>query len=74
MRRRKAKKFIGNRCRFCRDKVKAIDYKQVDGLQRLMSGEAAVFSKKRSGNCSRHQRMVKRAIKRARSVALLPYL
>ena len=48
--------------------------KEVGNLQRLMSSEAAIFGKKRSGNCSRHQRMVKQAIKRARSVALLPYL
>lgn len=63
----------GKRCRFCRDNVKAVDYKDLDKLQRLMSGEAAIFGKKRSGNCSRHQRMVKTAIKRARFLALLPY-
>ncbi len=51
-----------------------VDYKDTRNLQRLMSGEAAMFSKKRSGNCSRHQRMVKTAIKRARFIALLPYL
>ncbi len=50
-----------------------VDYKDTDQLQRLMSGEAAIFGKKRSGNCSRHQRMVKQAIKRARFLALLPY-
>lgn len=63
----------GKRCRFCRDNVKSVDYKDLDKLQRLMSGEAAIFGKKRSGNCSRHQRMVKTAIKRARFLALLPY-
>ena len=73
-RRRRKKKPVRDRCRFCRDGVKAIDYKEVGNLQRLMSSEAAIFGKKRSGNCSRHQRMVKQAIKRARSVALLPYL
>lgn len=51
-----------------------MDYKDLDNLQRLMSSEAAIFSKKRSGNCSRHQRQVKVAIKRARFLALLPYL
>ncbi|MCD6416293.1 MAG: 30S ribosomal protein S18 [Planctomycetes bacterium] len=60
-------------CRFCRDRVEEISYKDVEKLKHLMSGEGAIFSKKRSGNCSRHQRMVKRAIKQARFMALLPY-
>jgi small subunit ribosomal protein S18 len=64
----------GKRCRFCRDGVQVVDYKDLESLQRLMSSEAALFSKKRSGNCSRHQRMVKTAVKRARFLALLPYL
>ena len=51
-----------------------MDYKDLENLQRLMTGEAAIFSKKRSGNCSRHQRQVKRAIKRGRFLALLPHL
>jgi len=63
-----------DRCRFCRDKVETVDYKDVESLHRLMSSEAALFGRKRSGNCSRHQRMVKRAVKRARFLALLPYL
>jgi len=65
---------VGDRCRFCRDKTGTVDYKDLDNLQRLMSGDAAIFSKKRSGNCSRHQRQLKRAVKRARSLALLPYV
>ena len=63
----------GKRCRFCRENTEDIDYKDVETLKRLMSGEGSIFGKKRSGNCSRHQRMVKRAVKRARSLALLPY-
>jgi len=54
--------------------VKTIDYKDLDSLQRLTSSQAALFSRKRSGNCARHQRMVKQAVKRARFLALLPYL
>ncbi|MCK4375824.1 MAG: 30S ribosomal protein S18 [Candidatus Brocadiae bacterium] len=72
--RKRKRRRIGERCRFCRDKVKVIDYKDLQSLQRLLSSEAALFSKKRSGNCSRHQRMVKQAVKRARFLALLPYL
>ena len=71
--RRPRRRRTKQRCRFCRDKVKAIDYKDTETLQRLTSGEAAIFGKKRSGNCSSHQRMVKCAIKRARFLALLPY-
>jgi len=51
-----------------------VDYKAVDDLQRLISGEASIFGKKRSGNCSRHQRQIKTAVKRARFLALLPYM
>jgi small subunit ribosomal protein S18 len=67
------KRPAAERCRFCRDKVATVDYKDLENLQRLMSSEAALFGKKRSGNCSRHQRMVKHAVKRARFLALLPY-
>jgi small subunit ribosomal protein S18 len=72
-RRKRQRRSIGDRCRFCRDKVESISYKDVDELQRLMSSEASMFGRKRSGNCSKHQRMVKRAVKRARFLALLPY-
>ncbi len=73
-RRRRDRRPARDRCRFCREKTEFVSYKDTDNLQRLMSGEAAIFSRKRSGNCSRHQRMVKQAIKRARYLALLPYL
>jgi len=73
-RRKRKRRTTGDRCRFCRDKVKTIDYKDLDSLQRLTSSQAALFSRKRSGNCARHQRMVKQAVKRARFLALLPYL
>lgn len=73
-RRRRRDKKVGDRCRFCRDNVDQVDYKDLENLRRLMSGEASIFSKKRSGNCSRHQRQLKQAVKRARYLALLPYL
>ena len=74
IKRRPKKRPAAERCRFCRENVVAVDYKDLESLQRLMSSEAALFSKKRSGNCSRHQRMVKVAVKRARFLALLPYV
>jgi len=60
-------------CRFCRGGVKYIDYKDVDTLQKLLTNRGKIYSRKRSGNCAGCQRKAKRAIKRARLMALLPY-
>jgi len=67
-----------NRCRFChpddRDQGPAVDYKDVHSLKKLTTAQGKMFGRKRSGNCARHQRQVKRAIKLARIMALLPYV
>ena len=60
-------------CRFCRSGEKYVDYKDIDTLQRLLTNRGKIYSRKRSGNCASCQRKVKRAIKRARYMALLPY-
>jgi small subunit ribosomal protein S18 len=76
--RRRKKKRVSysreNKCRFCRAKVAQVDYKDVSSLTKLMTGQGKIFSRKRSGNCARHQRQVKRAVKLARFMALLPYV
>ena len=64
----------GTKCRFCREKVKEIDYKDVASLQKLVSPQGKLFSRKRSGNCARHQRSAKRAVKLGRFIALMPYV
>lgn len=63
-----------SKCRYCRDKIKEIDYKDVGGLQKLCTQQGKLFSRKRSGNCAGHQRSARRAIKRARFMALMPYV
>jgi len=60
-------------CRFCRRGDKYVDYKDIDTLQRLLTNRGKIYSRKRSGNCAGCQRKVKRAIKRARYMALLPF-
>lgn len=60
-------------CRFCREKIDYIDYKDVDGLSKLLTQRGKMFSAKRSGNCAGCQRKSRVAIKRARYMALLPY-
>jgi small subunit ribosomal protein S18 len=62
-----------SRCRFCKGRIKEVDYKDVNTLRKLLTGQGKMFSRKRSGNCAAHQRSVKRAVKRARVMGLLPY-
>ena len=61
-------------CRFCRQKVTYIDYKDVDVLQKLLTQRGKIFSRKRSGNCAGCQRKAQLAIKRARFLGLLPFV
>jgi len=51
-----------------------VDYKEVAAIGKLTTMQGKLFSRKRSGNCARHQRSCKRAIKRARYLALLPFV
>ncbi|KPJ57843.1 MAG: hypothetical protein AMS16_00615 [Planctomycetes bacterium DG_58] len=63
-----------SKCRFCRAKVEEVDYKDLPSLVKLLTPQGKMFSRKRSGNCARHQRQVKRAIKLTRFMALFPYV
>ncbi len=60
-------------CRFCRGGIKYVDYKDIGTLGRLLTNRGKIYSRKRSGNCAGCQRKVKRALKRARYMALLPF-
>lgn len=74
-RRKKYTKFRkDNRCRFCRDQVREVDYKDLQVLFKLCTGQGKLYSRKRSGNCAYHQRSAQTAVKRARFMAMLPYV
>ncbi|MBI2264704.1 MAG: 30S ribosomal protein S18 [Armatimonadetes bacterium] len=60
-------------CSFCVDKVKGIDYKDVGKLKRYTTERGKILPRRISGNCAKHQRTLTVAIKRARTIALLPY-
>ena len=60
-------------CYFCQRNIKEIDYKNTKLLSRFVSGLAKIRAKKRTGVCSAHQRKLTQAIKRARTMSLLPY-
>lgn len=61
-------------CRFCADKTDTIDYKDVKLLQRYLSSYGKIESRKRTGTCMKHQRRLAVALKRARHIALLPFV
>src|SRR5438552_5659005 len=61
-------------CFFCKDKVQEIDYKNVNQLRRYISEKGKIRSRRISGACRRHQVQVATAVKRAREMALLPYV
>lgn len=60
-------------CHFCLNNVKDIDYKDMQTLRRFISSYAKIVPRKRSGVCTKHQRKLATAIKRARIMALLPF-
>ena len=61
-------------CSFCVEHVKSIDYKDVERLRRYLSERAKIEPTRRTGVCAKHQRVLSTAIKRARHLALLPYV
>lgn len=61
-------------CFFCKDHIDEVDYKKVDELRRYTSGSGKIRSRRMTGACRRHQRQIAIAVKRAREMALLPYV
>ena len=60
-------------CSFCASKVEVADYKDPDKLRSYISDRGKIEPRRRTGTCAKHQRILARAIKRARHLALLPY-
>ena len=61
-------------CQFCVEKVDEIDYKDVTKLKRFVSERSKILPRRVTGTCAKHQRELTTAIKRARQVALIPYV
>ena len=61
-------------CSFCVDKIDTIDYKAVARLRRFVSERAKILPRRVTGTCARHQRELTVAIKRARQIALMPFV
>ena len=61
-------------CQHCREKVEHVDYKDVVGLRKFISEKGKIRSRRITGACRRHQSQIATAVKRARELALLPYV
>ncbi|OJI06900.1 30S ribosomal protein S18 [bacterium CG10_46_32] len=61
-------------CFICKNAVKNVDYKDVDLLKRFASAQGKITPKKRSGTCTKHQRVVANAIKNSRIMGFMPFV
>lgn len=61
-------------CLFCVDKAQEVDYKDIAKLKKFITEKGKILPRRMSGVCAKHQRMLAEAIKRARVMALLPYV
>ena len=61
-------------CPYCKDKIDQVDYKDIEGLRRFVSEKGKMRSRRITGACRRHQNQIATAVKRARELALLPYV
>jgi len=61
-------------CAFCADKIDYIDYKDTNRLRKFISERAKILPRRITGTCAAHQRQLTVAVKRARHIALLPYI
>lgn len=61
-------------CKFCADKAAFIDYKDIKTLRTYLTERGKIMPARMTGNCAKHQRALTTAIKRARNIALLPFV
>lgn len=61
-------------CKFCEEGIEVIDYKDEKRLRRFITDRGKIIPRRASGTCAKHQRQLSRAIKRARHLALLPFV
>ena len=61
-------------CYLCENKISYVDYKDVQFLRKFMSPYAKILGRKKTGSCQKHQKLITRALKRARHMALMPFV
>ena len=71
---KKKKVYKKKPCRFCMDKIEAIDYLDYQKFSKLLTERGKIMPSRITGTCAKHQRQLARAIKKARVLALLPFV
>ncbi|MDD5422540.1 MAG: 30S ribosomal protein S18 [Candidatus Omnitrophota bacterium] len=71
---KKKKIFKKRPCRFCNDKVENLDYLEYMRFQKFLTERGKIMPSRISGNCAKHQRQLAKAIRKARIMALLPFV
>ncbi len=73
-RRRQQRYFRPRNCRFCADSKIVINYKDTDLLRQFVHEDGKIRPRRQTGNCAKHQRAITQAVKRARHIALMPFI
>ncbi|MRJ06096.1 MAG: 30S ribosomal protein S18 [Epsilonproteobacteria bacterium] len=68
------RKYGRKKCKYCEEKVEYIGYKDIELIKYSLSERYKIMPRRLTGTCKKHQDMVQKAIKRARQVALIPYV
>lgn len=68
------RRLVRKACRFCQERVQEIDYKDLERINRCITDRGKIMPSRISGTCAKHQRRLGLAIKRARYMALVPYV
>ena len=66
-------RFIKKTCRFCADKTSFFDYKDAERLKRFLTEKGKIIPSRITGNCAKHQRVLARAVKKARHAAVVAF-
>lgn len=61
-------------CYFCEEKIEHVDYKDINTLREFLTERGKIRSRRQTANCAQHQRQLAKAVKRARHIALLPFV
>ncbi len=67
------KRIKKRKCKLCSNKIEVVDYKNIEFLKNYITERGKIIPRRVNGNCAKHQRIITKAIKKAREVGFLPF-